>query len=170
MDYTFLRGACIIPYWSLESITNPHHLPTDKYSKAKTQLALNGWKEKKKSFFQTISICMLDIMSQWTVCPSLVRWALCFGRCSERLYPHWLKPATESTIPLVSRHGAQACLIFETLFVLLQLHCKPYEKGALMSEWQEDEEWQRKTTVEKKMITDWITRKRFIRIIGHFKL
>lgn len=95
-DYTFFYDVCIIPYWSLESFSNPHHLPSDslKIAWPKTQLAQRmtgggrgvgvGVKEK---LFQTISICMLDIMSQWTVYPSLVRWSLSFGRCSEGLYP-----------------------------------------------------------------------------------
>lgn len=53
----------------------------------------------EKGFFKPLAFCMLHIMSEWALCPSLVRWSLSFGGCSDRLYPHWLAPATDCIMP-----------------------------------------------------------------------
>lgn len=54
---------------------------------------------EKKGFFKPLAFCMLHIMSEWALCPSLVRWSLSFGGCSDRLYPRWLAPAIDCIMP-----------------------------------------------------------------------
>lgn len=60
---------------------------------------MNDRRGREKGFFKPLAFCMLHIMSEWALCPSLVRWSLSFGGCSDRLYPHWLPPATDCIMP-----------------------------------------------------------------------